>query len=636
MKKLLTAFAIALSFYAIGQEEETVLDPVTVSASLVPKPASQTGRNIITIKGEEFSNLPVNSIDELLRYLPGVEVQMRGPMGSQSDIVIRGGTFQQILVIMDGVRLNDPNTGHFSSYIPIVPSEIERIEILKGASSAIYGSEAVGGVINIITRTFAAKKSQPKLKLNADGMIGEYALVNANMGAILQGNRSAIAGGLLTNNTKGQLQRGARGYAYNNTASLSFNHYLNDKWQVAVRGSYDNRDFSAQNFYTTFASDTATETVKTIWTQARISYTGEKHHVAVDAGWKNVQDNFLYNKLSIENENKSSLFQTTISDEWRAGATTTLINGVQVINKGIRSNDRGNHHLFQTAAFFILHQSFNNFTFNPALRIDWNERRGTELVPQVNLSWKKNKLQFRGSAGKTIRDADFTERYNNYNKPIVTGGSIGNPALEAERSFSYEAGLDYFISARFKMAGTFFQRYQKGVIDYVPTPYDQMPRKDNLVAGNSYALAKNIARVNTTGGELDIQYQQNFSKANKLYSAIGIVWMNSESSNAVKSFYISSHAGFMANFMAEYSCRYFSIAFNGVYKTRSSNTPAINAHISKDYFVLNSKIAVHTFQERLKLFLQVTNLFDKNYSDLLGAVMPGRWVMVGANLNMSK
>jgi vitamin B12 transporter len=174
------------------------------------------------------------------------------------------------------------------------------------------------------------------------------------------------------------------------------------------------------------------------------------------------------------------------------------------------------------------------------------------------------------------------------------------------------------------------------VIDYVPTPYDQMPRKDNLVAGNSYALAKNIARVNTTGGELDIQYQQNFSKANKLYSAIGIVWMNSESSNAVKSFYISSHAGFMANFMAEYSCRYFSIAFNGVYKTRSSNTPAINAHISKDYFVLNSKIAVHTFQERLKLFLQVTNLFDKNYSDLLGAVMPGRWVMVGANLNMSK
>lgn len=637
MKKSLAAFTILLSINIQAQQEESILDPVTVSASLVSKPASQTGRNIVTIKGEEFSNLPVNSIDELLRYLPGVEVQMRGPMGSQSDIVIRGGTFQQVLVIMDGVRLNDPNTGHFSSYIPIAPSEIERIEILKGASSAIYGSEAVGGVINIITKTFSVRSPQSKLQVNAGGMLGEYKLANANVGAFWQNKKTAISGGWVSNNTKGQLQRGARGFAYNNTASLSFSHFLNDKWQLAIRSSYDNRDFSAQNFYTTFASDTAVEIVKTFWNQARLVYTGARHHFIVDAGWKKVQDNFLYNKLSIENENKSTLLQTTVSDEWKVGNTTTLINGIQLINKGIRSNDRGNHTLFQTAAFFILHQSFNNFTFNPALRIDWNERRGAELVPQVNLSWKKNKVQLRGSAGKTIRDADFTERYNNYNKPIVTGGSIGDPALEAERSFSYEAGIDYFISKHLKLAGTFFQRYQKGVIDYVSTPYAQMPRKDNLVPGNTYALARNIAEVNTTGGEMDIQYQQNFSQTNKFYSAVGIVWLNSESSNAVQSFYISSHAGFMTNFIVEYSHRYFSIAFNGIYKTRPSRSaPAINAKITKEYFVLNSKMSVNTFDSKLKVFIQVTNLFDRNYSDLLGAVMPGRWFMAGVNFDIVK
>jgi vitamin B12 transporter len=100
----------------------------------------------------------VQSLDELLRYVPGVEVQARGPMGAQSDLVLRGGTFQQVLVVLDGLRLNDPITGHFSSYIPIAPAEIERIEILKGASSALYGSDAVGGVVHIITKTFAAKK----------------------------------------------------------------------------------------------------------------------------------------------------------------------------------------------------------------------------------------------------------------------------------------------------------------------------------------------------------------------------------------------------------------------------------------------------------------------------------------------
>src|SRR3982751_3807621 len=159
MKKIALCFLISTTLNtAFAQEKVSELDPVTITASINPEKASQTGRNLLVIKGERFANLPVHSIDELLRYLPGVEVQSRGPMGSQSDIVIRGGTFQQVLVILDGVRLNDPNTGHFTSYIPIAPSEIDRIEVLKGASSAIYGSEAVGGVVHIITKTYAAKQ----------------------------------------------------------------------------------------------------------------------------------------------------------------------------------------------------------------------------------------------------------------------------------------------------------------------------------------------------------------------------------------------------------------------------------------------------------------------------------------------
>jgi vitamin B12 transporter len=630
MKKLILFLSVLLSLYAKAQERETVLDPVTVSASLISKPVSQTGRNIVIIKGGEFSNLPVNSVDELLRYLPGVEVQMRGPMGSQSDIVIRGGTFQQVLVIMDGVRLNDPNTGHFNSYIPIVPTEIDHIEILKGASSAIYGSEAVGGVINIITKTFASRPFQPKAQVHAEGMLGEYKLANANVGASWQGNRSAIGGGWFSDNTQGQLQRGTRGYVYNNTGTISFSHFFNDKLQLAFRSSYDSRDFSAQNFYTSFASDTAKEKVRTFWNQARLKYTSSGHNIIFDAGWKKVKDNFLYNKASIENENKSSLFQTTVSDEWKLNSKTTLVNGIQLINKGIRSNDRGDHNLFQTAAFFILNESFKNFVVNPAIRIDWNTGRGAELVPQINLSWKRNKVQLRGSAGKTIRDADFTERYNNYNKPIVTGGSIGDPDLKAERSFSYEAGADYFFTNYIKIAGTFFQRFHKRLIDYVPTPYADMPRKDNLVQGNTYALAKNISQVTTTGGELDIQIQKNFDNKSRIYSAVGIVWLNSNSSNSTQSFYILSHARFMTNFSIEYTNKIFSISVNGVYKNRPTrSTPAMQAYISEDYFILNTKTVINLWKNKLKGSIQISNLFNERYSDLLGSIMPHRWLLAG-------
>jgi iron complex outermembrane receptor protein len=610
---------------------------VTVTASLVAQPVSRTGRNIITIKGDEFTNFPVQSVDELLRYLPGMEVQLRGPMGSQSDIVVRGGTFQQVLVILDGVRLNDPNTGHFNSYIPIAPAEIDHIEILKGASSAIYGSEAVGGVIHIITKSFAARPQQKRTQLLAEGAAGEYKLATANIGGIYQANGTAVAGGWLSNNTEGQLQRGTRGFVYANTASLSFSHFFTNKWQVAIRSSFDNRRFGAQNFYTTFASDTANEKVRTVWTQARITYTGMKHTINLDAGWKWVQDDYVFNKVSIANQNKSKLLQATISDQWKVTNNTTLVSGVQVISKAIRSNDRGDHNLDQAAAFVVLSQSFNEWTIDPAIRLDWNERSGAELVPQVNVSWKHNKLQLRGSAGKTIRDADFTERYNNYNKPVVTSGRIGDPELQAERSFSYEAGADHFTTANLKISATFFQRFHKRLIDYTPTPYANMPRKDNLVVNGTYALAKNISSVTTTGGELDIQYHKNLKNNNSLYGAMGFVWLYSESSDAVPSFYISSHARWLNNFFVEYTHKRFFAGFNGVYKTRAKQIALpINATVSKDYFVMNGRAGIVICKNYLKSFVQISNIFNTNYSDLLGAEMPGRWFMAGINFTFSR
>ena len=218
---------------AVAQEKELELDPVTVTSSLSAQISSKTGRNIIVIKGEEFAKLPVHSIDELLRYVPGIEIQARGPMGTQSDIVLRGATFQQALVIVDGVRINDPLTGHFSSYIPIAPSEIERIEILKGASSAIYGSDAVGGVIHIITKSFAQQTKERK-ELSAQVGHGTYGLWNAQAGGFYSDGKTSIGAGFLSNNAQGQQQRGTKGEFNLNTISFSINHHLTEAWQKTI------------------------------------------------------------------------------------------------------------------------------------------------------------------------------------------------------------------------------------------------------------------------------------------------------------------------------------------------------------------------------------------------------------------
>src|SRR5215218_847800 len=253
----ITGFLLLNGILLSAQEKEIELDPVTITASIAPERVSKTGRNLFIIKGERFNHLPVSSIDELLRYVPGVEVQARGPMGSQSDIVMRGGTFQQVLVILDGLRLNDPNTGHFSSYIPISPAEIDHIEILKGASSAVYGSEAVGGVIHIITKTFAAKRGVVKSNVLAQITGGEYDFFSLNAGGFYNNGNTSLSAGILSNNTSGQPQRGTRGSSYNHTASFSFAHHFKERWEFKMRYAYDERKFAAQNFYTTFVSDTA-------------------------------------------------------------------------------------------------------------------------------------------------------------------------------------------------------------------------------------------------------------------------------------------------------------------------------------------------------------------------------------------
>lgn len=643
MKAILLFFLLISIIYTFAQEKEIELDPVTLSTSLSAQKISQTGRNIISIPGEQFNKLPVHSVDELLRYVPGIEVQTRGPQGSQSDIVLRGGTFEQVLVILDGIRLNDPNTGHFSSYIPIAPAEIDRIEILKGASSAIYGSEAVGGVINIVTKAFSAKKTQEpdkKLQVNAEGTIGEYKLINGNFGGFYQNNYTSIGGGFLTNNSNGQLQRGARGFFHNNTASLSLKQWINDHCNIALRSAFDSRDFGAQNFYTTFVSDTASEKVTTSWNQLQLQYQGNKHIVAINAGYKAVKDHFAFNPSSVANENHSYLFQTVVTDNYHVSTNANLVSGVQYQQKWIRSNDRGNHNLNQMAAFIIWNQILNRFSYSPSVRVDYTQNSGTELIPQLNLSYHLNKIQLRASAGKTIREADFTERYNNYNKVFVSGGSIGNPGLKAERSFSYEAGIDYWplsesLSTReklgqLKISFTVFRREQNNVIDWVTTPYANMPRKDNLSPTGTYALASNIAIVNTSGLETDIQYSKRFKKQQQFWGTVGLIWLDDEISAGNPSFYISSHAKFLTNFNLEYSNQLFSITLNGVYKHRTpQEASAINTTIHADCFTMNAKVAVWLLKQRLSIFSELDNVFDAENSDLLGSQLPGRWWMGG-------
>lgn len=624
-------FFLLLLWTSTARAQEIELNPITVSASLSQTQLSETGRHITIIKGEDFKNLPVHSLDELLRYVPGIELQARGPMGAQGDIVLRGSTFQQVLIILDGMRINDPNTGHFNSYIPIAPAEIERIEILKGASSAIYGADAVGGVINVITKSFAARQGEQKTNIVAGTGVGEYGLIQGNAGFYLNREKMALSGGLITNNARGIQQRGITGYFYNTTASLSANYRFNEKWNLAYRLAFDNRDFAAQNFYTTYVFDTASEKVSSWWNQVRLSRQTQKQNIILNAGYKRVNDEYKFSPETTANSNKSDLFQLSGQFHRKLTGNTTMVTGVNYQQKGISSNDRGNHHLFTVSPFVSLTQKAGqNMTIRPSLQVVFFKNSDAEFVPQLDLVRKLGQVRLRASAGKTIREADFTERYNNFNKPLVKSGSIGNPDLKAERSFSYEAGADWFLKDYLKLSGSFFQRFQRRVIDYSTTNFADMPRKDNLVPDGIYALAKNIAELNTTGVEIEAQFSKKMQGDQQLMGNVGMVWLDSHSSDATPSFYISSHAKFLTNFSAMYRFGAFMLSLNGMYKLRNRQEASdIHAVITRDYFLLNTRAGYSFFNRSFLVYVEVDNVFNKQFSDLLGSVMPGRWLSGG-------
>jgi len=633
---LLMIFCFIFSNISFAQDTLSSLDPVVISAGFSPTQSSKKGRNIIVVKGELIANLPVNSVDELLRYLPGIEVQARGPMGVQSDISIRGSTFQQVLVILDGIRLNDPLTGHFSSYIPLPPVEIERIEILKGAASAIYGTEAVGGVVHIITKTFA--KTSKKNSLEAQFTGGEYGFWGINAGGQWAKENTILSAGIISNHADGQPQRGTTGLFDLTSLSLGLSQKLGTHWTLGLRSAYDNRHFAAQNFYTTFVSDSAKERIESWWQHGQLAFHKGPLRWTTDIGYKSLQDVYAFNPRSVANNNKTQLFQMLSKATLELSANASFTGGIQYIDRGIKSNDRGDHHVWQTAAFMVLqYQPAPGLHIDPSLRFDLHERAGFELVPQLNISYSKQAYQLRGSIGRTIRDADFTERFNNFNRILVPSGRIGNPDLEAESGWNYEVGVDFWLGKGWKISNSFFVRDQSKLIDWVNTPYNEMPRRENLLPNGTYALSKNIWDVNTLGWETDVQYHHAFSKDQSLMLQAGFLWLNTSGNDNTPSLYLSTQAKWLVNFNALYRYKKWAISATGLYKKRDEQKTngGINAELTPEYFLLNMKLEFSPFK-KWSVFAQADNITDVKYSDLLGSAMPGRWWMGGVMVKLGK
>ena len=363
---------------SILAQDTQVIDTVVVTALRAPLTVAQAGRSISVINARDIAAYNATSIDEILQLTAGVEVQSRGGFGVQSNILLRGSTFTQVLILVDGMRINDPLTGHFNGYIPVAQEEIAKIEVLRGAASAVFGPDAVGGVVNIITKVNDASYDQRSISGNL--AYGQFNLRDFNVGLTESTEKIRFSAGVSVKQSDGELVQPVSSdpntelEAFNTffditTAGVGLSYSINPKWQLSARSSYDFRDFNARYFFTTSTFDKSTETVSGVFNHVSLRHLGGQSSTQIDVAHKVNTDEFVFSPdFPSTNNHTTHLTNVLVSNFRSLGDNLSLKTGVQLDRRSISSNDRGDHVDLHGGLYASLVYNKGNLNVIPNLR----------------------------------------------------------------------------------------------------------------------------------------------------------------------------------------------------------------------------------------------------------------------------
>ena len=645
MKTLEISFTIAFVLVVKLLFGQYSIDTIQVSAAQIPMKIGETGRSITVLDSDQINAMPLNSIDEILQTVNGIEIQSRGGFGVQADILMRGSTYTQVLIMIDGMRLNDPLTGHFNGNIPVTKSEIERIEILRGSAAAMYGADAVGGVINIITKAFSFRDSDDAVAASVD--YGSHKYLEVEQGFFRKEKKFRYSAGVSIRSSEGEeipeklLADSSSLEGFNNyfdikTFGFAASYAINDVWRLAGRVSYDHRDFSARYFYTTSPYDKSVETVDNWTNHLQLVRNGEKTSTDFNLSYKYNTDEFVFSPDFPSTNNHTTEYLNFIAnhlmylnDNW------SFKGGLQLDKRMIESNDRGDHEDLHFGSYVMGSYRSTNLNYSLSLRADYDENYDLEFSPQINISYLLNDLILRASAGRSIRAADYTERFVSNNLQNLTPGrSLGNPDLLAENSWSYELGLDYKVSSSWRLSATAYLRKSSDLIDYVSTNESEIGSVSeigSLQAGADYFFASNIANVDTKGFEISSEMSYPFGERTRLNWNISYNYNDSSNEEDIVSVYISSHARHLVSNLISLDHGRAQFSVNTLYKSRQGRIASgIDSALDDNYMIWNAR-ASYSLNNSFAMNIQIQNLFDKEYQNILGAKMPGRWFMAGVS-----
>ena len=600
MKKSFTLFLLLILNISVSQQDTTNLKEVIVSTSKLEIPFSKNFRTVTVISSNYIKNSPATNVSDLLQEITGIDVRRRGVGGIQGDLYIRGGGFDQTLLLVDGMKMDDVQTGHHTLNMILPLYLIERIEIIKGPAARIFGQNAFNGAINIVTKDFIGEIGKADFRVN-----------EISYGSFEQKNISASTK-IITNKVKTLISySGNRSDGYRHNTDFKKNNYFvkssikSNGFPVDIIASFTENKFGANGFY---ASPSATEQYEE--TQASLiglstSIKSQKFIISPKLYWRRGQDEYIYirdNPSVYRNLHKTNKVSAELSGSYFSNSGVTGF-GIDLSTVNISSNNLGEHDR-NTVSAYIDH-TFKLFdeklVVSPGISASYFSDMSFHSFPGIDLGYYLNSsFKLYSNIGKTYRITTYTDLY------YSDRTTIGNENLNPESATSTELGFKYDIS-NVKITGALFNRDAKNIIDYV---------KENE---NDLWSAVNIGSLKTTGFELDFRY--NFKNQN--YFNLG--YTNIKDNNYVTNINFSKYSlnSFKHQLVSKLNLSYLkNISHSIVYKylERSDNS---------NYSVLDSKIIY-----KKGLFIYVNNLLDAAYSETNLVPMPGRNFLVGISIGI--
>ena len=500
MKKLLLSILIFNTFVthlnAQESEDEIKLDEVEMLYSpRIEIKSLQNSISVISISKKEIQNSTATNISELLQQIAGIDIRRRGVEGMQADLYIRGGSFDQTLLLIDGIKVEDPQTGHHTMNMTLPLEVIERIEITKGSAGRIYGQNAFTGAVNIITK----KDIKNNLSVGLTG--GSF---DQKRGSLTVQRKLENSDILFNYNRKE-----SEGYRdntdfKNDELFVKSNFKIKDQ-KVSAIGAFNERKFGANGFYASpEAIDQYEETQASI---IGLTTTLKKDDLIIKPKlyWKRNQDMYVYLRQD-PSVYRNLHISNKVGIEVNASTSNSIGNlglGIDLSKVSLTSNNLGNRNRTMLNMFIEQQIKFQNekIDLTPGIAITYFSDVSTRLnyqsnffnnlffYPGMDLGYRlKKNLKLYSNVGYTYRIPTYTDLF--YSSPTT----LGNENLKLEKALTKEIGLKY-LKSNFNLSMSLYQRHASDIIDYV--------RNNEAEPWQ----ANNIREITTNGFELNMSYK---------------------------------------------------------------------------------------------------------------------------------